>query len=231
MSIPDFHASLGTRVPEMYERHFAPAIGEPLANDLLRAAALQPGERVLDVGCGWGSNLLYLAQHTQGVFQGITLSAQQREEALARARAWGVADRVRIDVCHVEDLELEANSVDAVLFSGSIVHMHNRPAVHELVGKILKPLKQAAGASTVTPGTIVTAQFQPVHRLMEGEPGATPLDKVIAGLTQVHLQLQALTPGFGNNVDPNTVLSNPALRDQIQALQMDSVGMPPMVRW
>lgn len=106
---------------------------------IMTKLAIRPGERVLDVGCGWGSNLLYLAQHTQGVFQGITLSAQQREEALARARAWGVADRVRIDVCHVEDLALEANSVDAVLFSGSIVHMHNRPAVHELVGKILKP--------------------------------------------------------------------------------------------
>lgn len=101
--------------------------------------AIRPGERVLDVGCGWGSNLLYLAQHTEGVFQGITLSAQQREVAQARAREWGVADRVQIEVRHVEDLQLAANSVDAVLFSGSIVHMHNRDAVHRLVGQVLKP--------------------------------------------------------------------------------------------
>lgn len=101
--------------------------------------AIRPGERVLDVGCGWGSNLLYLAEHTQGIFKGVTLSAQQRKVALARAAEWGVADRVSIDVCHVEDLQLAAESVDVILFSGSIVHMHNREAVHELVGKVLRP--------------------------------------------------------------------------------------------
>jgi cyclopropane-fatty-acyl-phospholipid synthase len=101
--------------------------------------AIQPGERVLDVGCGWGSNLLYLAQHTRGVFQGITLSAKQRDEALARARASGVDDRVNIHVCHVEDLAIEPESLDVVLFSGSIVHMHNREAIHALVARALKP--------------------------------------------------------------------------------------------
>lgn len=100
---------------------------------------IRPGERVLDVGCGWGSNLLFLAQHTGGQFHGITLSARQRDEAVARARAWGVADRVRIDVLHVEELDLPAESVDAVLFSGSIVHMHNREAIHGRVARLLRP--------------------------------------------------------------------------------------------
>jgi cyclopropane-fatty-acyl-phospholipid synthase len=101
--------------------------------------AIQPGERVLDVGCGWGSNLLYLAQHTRGVFHGITLSTSQRSVALARAREWGVADRVAVDVCHVEDLAERLDSYDAILFSGSIVHMHNRSAVHRLVARLLRP--------------------------------------------------------------------------------------------
>lgn len=101
--------------------------------------AISPGERVLDVGCGWGSNLLYLAEHTRGVFHGVTLSQRQRDEAIQRARAAGVEDRVRIDVCHVEDLELEPASCDAVLFSGSIVHMHNREAVHAMVSRVLRP--------------------------------------------------------------------------------------------
>lgn len=100
---------------------------------------IQPGERVLDVGCGWGSLLLYLAQHTQGQFQGITLSSRQREVALQRAKDWGVADRVRVDLTHVEAFKPPPESYDVVIFSGSIVHMHNREAIHQLVGRTLKP--------------------------------------------------------------------------------------------
>ena len=39
---------------ENYHRYFVPAIGAPMAKDLMEAARLQPGERVLDVGCGTG---------------------------------------------------------------------------------------------------------------------------------------------------------------------------------
>jgi cyclopropane-fatty-acyl-phospholipid synthase len=100
---------------------------------------IQPGERVLDIGCGWGSVLLYLAEHTQGHFHGITLSEKQRAVALDRARQKGVDGRVRIDLRHVEELDLGAESVDVIVFSGSIVHMHNREAVHALVGRALRP--------------------------------------------------------------------------------------------
>jgi len=104
-----------------------------------RLLDLQPGEQVLDVGCGWGSNLLYLAAHTQAEFYGITLSLQQRGELLTRAMRRGLIDRISVDLCHIDDLQLPDESVDAVLFSGSIVHMHNRAKVHELVARILKP--------------------------------------------------------------------------------------------
>jgi len=40
--------------PENYERYFVPRIGRPMAEELIARAALQPGERVLDVACGTG---------------------------------------------------------------------------------------------------------------------------------------------------------------------------------
>ena len=104
-----------------------------------RLLAIAPGENVLDIGCGWGSNLLYLGAHTGGTFHGVTLSAQQRDELLRRASARGLGSRIRVDVRHVEELDLPAGSVDSVLFSGSIVHMRNRAEIHRWASSVLRP--------------------------------------------------------------------------------------------
>lgn len=49
-----FGETYGGTAPENYQRYFVPAIGAPVAEDLIQAAALAPGERVLDVACGTG---------------------------------------------------------------------------------------------------------------------------------------------------------------------------------
>lgn len=46
---------------------------------------------------------------------------------------------MRIDLAHVEDVDLAPESVDAILFVGSIVHMHHRDAIHRWVAHTLRP--------------------------------------------------------------------------------------------
>lgn len=100
---------------------------------------IRAGEKVFDAGCGWGSILLNLAAHTEGEFFGITLSTKQRDVALQRARERGLDKRVHIEVQHIAETNLAPASVDVIIFSGSIVHMHDRQTIHRWIARTLRP--------------------------------------------------------------------------------------------
>lgn len=70
-----------------------------------RELELRPGKRVLDVGCGWGSFLIYAARHYGITGVGITVSADQAELATKRITEAGLADRVEIRVAHWREVE------------------------------------------------------------------------------------------------------------------------------
>jgi cyclopropane-fatty-acyl-phospholipid synthase len=74
---------------------------------ICRKLRLGAGERLLDVGCGWGGLLEYAATRFGIAGVGITLSEPQAEAARERLAAVGVGDRVRIEVRDYRDLPLE----------------------------------------------------------------------------------------------------------------------------
>ncbi|HEX7293199.1 MAG TPA: cyclopropane-fatty-acyl-phospholipid synthase family protein [Solirubrobacterales bacterium] len=86
-----------------------------------RKLALKEGERVLDVGCGWGSFPLWAATRHGARVLGITLSPPQAERARQRAEAAGVADRVEIRVMDYRDLAGER--FDAIASIGMVEHV------------------------------------------------------------------------------------------------------------
>ncbi|HEV2774222.1 MAG TPA: cyclopropane-fatty-acyl-phospholipid synthase family protein [Solirubrobacteraceae bacterium] len=102
--------------------------GEPLESaqerkleTICRKLALRSGERLLDVGCGWGSFAIHAAARHGADVLGITLSSPQARLARERAAAAGVADRVEIRVADYRDLDGER--FDAIASIGMVEHV------------------------------------------------------------------------------------------------------------
>jgi cyclopropane-fatty-acyl-phospholipid synthase len=85
-----------------------------------RKLALRPGERLLDVGCGWGALVIHAARHHGVEAVGVTLSEQQAELARHRVRAAGLADRVRIELRDYRDVD---ERFDAIASIGMVEHV------------------------------------------------------------------------------------------------------------
>jgi cyclopropane-fatty-acyl-phospholipid synthase len=71
---------------------------------ICRKLRLQPGERLLDIGCGWGGPVIYAAQKYGVSATGITLSQKQYELAQQRIQEAGVADRARVELVDYRDV-------------------------------------------------------------------------------------------------------------------------------
>lgn len=82
---------------------------------------LEPGHRVLDIGCGWGGLALYLAR-TAGAAQvlGITLSEEQIARARQRADALGLAEQVRFEM---SDYRAVKGQFDRIVSVGMFEHV------------------------------------------------------------------------------------------------------------
>lgn len=82
--------------------------------------ALSPGQRVLDIGCGWGGMALYLHRQSGVDVTGITLSEEQLLVARRRAAEAGGADHVRFELCDYRDL---TGSFDRIVSVGMFEHV------------------------------------------------------------------------------------------------------------
>jgi len=82
---------------------------------------LRPGQRVLDIGCGWGSFAMHAAERHGVNVVGITLSQPQAERGQRRAAELGLTDRVDIRVADYRELADEP--FDAVASIGMVEHV------------------------------------------------------------------------------------------------------------
>ena len=98
-----------------------------------RKLGLQPGMRLLDVGCGWGGMVLHAARHHGVTAVGVTLARAQHEAAMKRVAEAGLEDMVEIRFQDYRDID--DGPYDAISSIGMFEHV-GLPMLHRYFGKL-----------------------------------------------------------------------------------------------
>ena len=85
--------------------------------------AIKPGQKVLDIGCGWGGMSIFLARNYDVEVTGITLSEEQIDLARQRVKDAGVADRVSIELVDYRDFAAAGRKFDRIVSVGMFEHV------------------------------------------------------------------------------------------------------------
>ena len=168
------HYDLSDRLYDLFldaDRQYSCAYFTDPANSLEQAQAdkkahiaakldLRPGQRVLDIGCGWGGMALYLNRVAGVEVLGVTLSEEQLKVARGRAEAAGVADKVRFELI---DYRAVSGPFDRIVSVGMFEHVglpHYRQffdKVHELLAPdgvaLIHSIARADGPGATDPWT------------------------------------------------------------------------------
>jgi cyclopropane-fatty-acyl-phospholipid synthase len=104
-----------------------------------RKLRLVPGERLLDIGCGWGGLILHAAQRYGVNALGITLSEPQAQLARQRIAAAGLSDRCRVEVRDYRELGSE-QAFDKIVSIGMVEHV-GHGAVGDYFGQAYRVLR------------------------------------------------------------------------------------------
>ncbi len=139
-----FEQCLGPRLK--YSSCYYPTGNETLAEaeDAMLAlycerAQLADGHDILELGCGWGSLTLWMAEHfPNSLITAVSNSRPQREHIEARCRERGFAN-VSVITCDVNQLALDTDQFDRCVSIEMFEHMRNYDALLARVGTWLRP--------------------------------------------------------------------------------------------
>jgi cyclopropane-fatty-acyl-phospholipid synthase len=113
---------------------------EQKLDHLCKKLDLQPGERVLDIGCGWGAFLFWAAERYDVRCVGITLSERQHAHVQEQIAACGLGDRVEVRLQDYRDVSEDA-PFDKIVSVGMFEHVGVRmlPTYFSKIFQLLKP--------------------------------------------------------------------------------------------
>jgi cyclopropane-fatty-acyl-phospholipid synthase len=107
---------------------------------ICRKLRLKPGERLLDIGCGWGGLIMHAAEHYGVDATGITLSENQASLARERIGKAGLADRCRVAIRDYRTLA-QSDNYDKIASVGMVEHVGatHLPVYFAAAYRALKP--------------------------------------------------------------------------------------------
>jgi cyclopropane-fatty-acyl-phospholipid synthase len=113
---------------------------EQKLDHICKKLVLKPGEKMLDIGCGWGALITWAAKHYGVEALGITLSEQQHAYAKEKIKRLGLEDTCRVELLDYRDLSYEGY-FDKVSSVGMFEHVGkgNLLIYFEKIYSLLKP--------------------------------------------------------------------------------------------
>lgn len=163
-----------------------------------RKLQLRSGERLLDVGCGWGSMALHAAQRYGVRVVGITLSPSQAQLARERVAAAGLADTV--DIRLQDYREVSGEQFDAISSIGMVEHV-GESQIDEYAAVLARALKPGGrllnhGITRLRHGEAEAGAFSERYVFPDGEP--LQLNRVLLALERAGFVTQHVE-GFAND--------------------------------
>jgi cyclopropane-fatty-acyl-phospholipid synthase len=155
---------------------------------ICRKLMLGPGQRLLDVGCGWGSLALHAAQHYGADVLGVTLSEPQARFARERATELGLGHQARFEVADYRDVT--GGPFDKIASVGMFEHVGQGQLTDyfDRLRRLLRPggLLLNHGIGRLLPHRPETDEFIARYIFPDGE--LLPLADVIAAVQQAGLE-------------------------------------------
>lgn len=214
---------------EGYESYMVPTLFGPWATRLIDAADPQPGERVLDVGCGTGVVARQVASRlgTDGATAGVDVSANMLEVA----KACGARECVTVDwrEANAEQLPFPGSSFDLVLCQFALMFFPDKAAALTEMRRVVT--REGRVLLSVWQGLDRHPFYQTLHNVIQARLGLSALQDIFslgdpaalrelvmrAGFQRVEIEPVSMTARFP---DPDAFLAG--------EIEVDTAAIPSM---
>lgn len=157
-----------------------------------RKLGLQPGQRLLDVGCGWGSMILHAAEHYGVHATGVTISAEQRDFITKRVAERGVQDKVTVRLQDYREVSDGPYDAISTIEMGEHVGAKNYDAYTATLFRLLKPrgrllLQQMSRTGAPGGGAFIESYIAPDMTMVPLGTTANNIERAGFEIRDVHV--------------------------------------------